>query len=72
MAESEKAKRERKSDPILMYGTGMVYAAQGKQAEALENIRELEAISDTSLSQAHWIAKIYAALNEKELCVFMA
>jgi serine/threonine-protein kinase len=31
LAELEKAKRERKNDPILIYGTGMVYAAQGKR-----------------------------------------
>ena len=69
LAELEKAKRERKSDPILIYGTGMVYAAQGKRAEALQIIKELEEMSGASLSQAHWIAKIYAALNEKELAL---
>ncbi len=67
LAELEKAKRERKSDPILICGTGMVYAAQGKRAEALEIIKELEEMSGASLSEAHWIAKIYAILNEKEL-----
>jgi serine/threonine-protein kinase len=67
LAELEKAKRGRKSDPILIYGTGMVYAAQGKRAEALQIIKELEEISGTSLSEAHWMAKIYAILNEKEL-----
>jgi adenylate cyclase len=67
LAELEKAKGERKSDPILIYGTGMVYAAQGKRAEALQVIKELEAMSGASLDQAHWIAKIYAALNEKEM-----
>ncbi len=65
--ELEKAKRERKSDPILIYGTGVVYAAQGKRAEALQIIKELEAMSGANLSEAHWIAKIYAALNEQEL-----
>jgi len=67
LAESEKAKGERKSDPILICGAGMVYAAQGKRAEALQIIKALEEMSGTSLSQAHWIAKIYATLNEKEL-----
>jgi TolB-like protein len=66
LAELEKAKRERKGDPILIYGTGMVYAAQGKRAEALQIIKELEEMSGASLSEAHWIAKVYAALNEKE------
>ncbi len=67
LAELEKAKGERKNDSILIYDTGMVYAAQGKRAEALQVIEELEEISGASLSQAHWIAKIYAALNENEL-----
>jgi tetratricopeptide (TPR) repeat protein len=69
LAELEKAKRERKNDPILIYSTGMVYAAQGKRAEALPFIKELENMSGASLSQAHWIAKIYATLNEKELAL---
>jgi tetratricopeptide (TPR) repeat protein len=67
LAELEKAKRERKDDPILIYDTGMIYAAQGKRAEALQAIKELEEMSGASMSQAHWIAKIYAALNEKEM-----
>jgi tetratricopeptide (TPR) repeat protein len=67
LAELEKAKRERKSDPISIYSTGMVYAAQGMRAEALQIIKELEEMSGASLSEAHWIAKIYATLNEKEL-----
>jgi TolB-like protein/Tfp pilus assembly protein PilF len=67
LAELEKAKRERKDDPFLIYETGMIYAAQGKRAEALQVIKELEEMSGASLSQAAWIAKIYATLNEKEL-----
>jgi TolB-like protein/Tfp pilus assembly protein PilF len=66
MAELENAKRERKNDPILIYDTGMVYAAQGKRAEALQIIKELEEMSGASLSEAQWIAKIHATLNEKE------
>jgi len=66
-AELEKAKQERKDDSILLYDSGMLYAAQGKREEALQMIKELEAMSGESLSQAHWIAKIYAALNEKEM-----
>jgi tetratricopeptide (TPR) repeat protein len=67
LAELEKAKGDRKDDPILIYDTGMVYAAQGKRAEALRSIEELEVMSGTNLSEAHWIAKIYATLNEKEM-----
>jgi serine/threonine-protein kinase len=65
-AEIEKAKDARKSDPLLIYSAGMAYAASGKQAEALQSIKELEAMSGASLSTAHWIAKIYATLNDKE------
>src|SRR5438034_10997964 len=67
LAELEKAKRERPSDPLLIYDTGKVYAAQGKRTEALQIIKELEEMSGANLSQAHWIAKICATLNEKEL-----
>ena len=66
-AEIEKAKDARKSDPLFIYSTGMAYAASGKQAEALQSIKELEAISGASLSTAHWIAKIYATLNDNEM-----
>jgi serine/threonine-protein kinase len=66
-AEIEKAKPVRKDDPLLIYSTGMAYAASGKQAEALQSIKDLEAISGASLSTAHWIAKIYATLNDKEM-----
>jgi tetratricopeptide (TPR) repeat protein len=67
LTELEKAQGERKNDSILIYDTGMLYAAQGKRTEALQVIKELEQMSGASLSQAHWIAKIYATLNEKEL-----
>jgi eukaryotic-like serine/threonine-protein kinase len=69
LTELEKAKQERKGDPILIYDTGMIYAAQGKRAEALQIIKDLEGISGASLSQAHLIAKIYATLNENEMAL---
>jgi hypothetical protein len=69
LAELEKAKRERKDDPILIFDSGMIYAAQGKRAEALQIVKDLEGISGASLSQAHLIAKIYATLNEKEMAL---
>jgi hypothetical protein len=50
----------------LIYDTGMIYAAQGKRAEALQIVKELEAMSGPNLAQAHEIAKICATLNEKE------
>jgi serine/threonine-protein kinase len=69
LAELDKAKRDRKNDPLLIYSTGMIYAAQGKRAGALQIIKELEQMSGASLSAAHMIAKIYATLNEKELAL---
>jgi TolB-like protein/Flp pilus assembly protein TadD len=65
-AEIEKAQDARRNDLLLIYSAGMAYAASGKQAEALQSIKELEAIAGSSLSTAHWIAKIYATLNDKE------
>ena len=65
-AEIEKAKAARKDDPLIVYSTGMAYAAAGKKPEALQEIKELEALAEGALSTAHWIAKIYATLNDKE------
>ena len=67
LAELENAKRARQSDPLLIYDTGMVYAAQGKRSEALQIIKELEEMSGTTLGQAQYMARIYATLKEKEL-----
>ena len=61
------AREEKRSDFDLRYGNGLRGA--GKRAEALQIIKELEEMSGASLSQAHWIAKIYATLNEKELAL---
>jgi hypothetical protein len=47
----------------------MIYAAQGKRAEALQIVKDLEGISDANSSQAHLISKIYATLNEKEMAL---
>jgi tetratricopeptide (TPR) repeat protein len=69
LAELEKAKGARKGDPILLFDTGMIYAAQGKRAEALQIIKNLDAVSGASLDQAHLIAKIYATLGDKEMAL---
>ena len=66
LAELEKLKRERKDEPVLLFCTGMIYAAQGKRTEALQIANELEARSGTTLTHALWIAKIYATLREPE------
>ena len=66
LAELDKAKQDRKNDPLLILDTGMVYAARGERAKALESIKQLEDLSGPGLDQAPWIAKIYATLNEKE------
>jgi tetratricopeptide (TPR) repeat protein len=67
--ELEKAKRERKDDPTLIYSSGMIAAARGKRSEALQIIKELEQMSGRSLIHAHLIARIHAMLNEKELAI---
>jgi TolB-like protein len=67
--ELEKAGRERRDEPLLTYSAGMVYAAQGKQIEALRIIEQLEQMSNVGLNHAHWIARIYATLNDKELAL---
>ena len=65
-AELEKAKRDRPNDPLLTYDYGMLYAARGQRSEALQMIKQLEQTSGVTLNQAHFIAKIYAVLNDKE------
>jgi TolB-like protein len=69
LSELEKAKRERKDDSMLIYASGMLYAAQGKRTEALQTVKDLEQISASGLDQSHWIAKIYATLNDKEMAL---
>lgn len=66
LAELEKAKRDRPNDPLLTYDYGMLYAARGQRTEALKVIKDLEETSRVTLNQAHFIAKIYAVLNDKE------
>jgi len=69
LAKLEQARRERKDDSILVFDEGMLHAARGEQTDALQAIRELEGRSGPSLDQAHYIAKIYATLNEKEMAL---
>jgi len=66
LAGLDKARQERVDDPLLVFSLGRVYAAQGKRAEALGAIKELEATEDKGLRHCEYIAQIYAALNEKE------
>ncbi|MCA1816767.1 MAG: protein kinase [Acidobacteria bacterium] len=66
LARLDQEMRARRDDPLLLYGAGLVYAAQGKRAEALARIKELERLSGTDYAQSEWIAKVYAALGEKE------
>ena len=69
LARLDEAKRSRKDDPILIYSTGIAFAAQNKRAEALEVIKQLEGMSGPELAEAQYIARIYAALNEKEMAL---
>jgi TolB-like protein/Tfp pilus assembly protein PilF len=69
LARLDEAKRSRKDDPILIYSTGIAYATQNKRAEALQMIKQLEGMSGTELAEAQYIARIYAALNEKEMAL---
>ncbi len=70
LTEIEKAEATRKDDPLLIYSAGVASAGAGKKPEALESIKELETMSGPGLSTAHWIAKIYATLNDKEMAFF--
>jgi TolB-like protein/Tfp pilus assembly protein PilF len=50
----------------LMASLGYAYAAGGKRAEAKRTLAEIKTISAHSYVSAFWVAKIYAALGEKE------
>ena len=64
-AELEKEKLQRKDDAILIESEGQLYAAQGRRAEALQVIQNLETISGADAT-AQYIAGIYVLLGEKE------
>jgi serine/threonine protein kinase/Tfp pilus assembly protein PilF len=66
LAALDKESRERKDDPVLILNRGMVYAAQDRRDEALKIVKQLEQLNGNDLSQAQWIAKIYAELHDKE------
>jgi TolB-like protein/Flp pilus assembly protein TadD len=64
--ENEKRKPERQDDPMLIMSAGLVYAAQGNRAEALQAIKTLEAMSGQDSREAMWIAKVHAQLGDRD------
>jgi serine/threonine protein kinase/tetratricopeptide (TPR) repeat protein len=58
------AKAQRPDDATVLFAEGMVFAAEGKGAEALRVIATLEPRNGPGLNQAHFIAKIYAELHD--------
>ena len=66
LAAIDKESRERKDDPILIFSRGMVYATQGRRAEALTMVKQLEQLNGSNLNQTLGIIKIYASLQDKE------
>jgi serine/threonine-protein kinase len=57
--------RTRTGDPLLVYSRAMVYASEGRRADAEKAIKHLEALSANG-SQSLLLAKIYATLNDKD------
>ena len=53
----------------MIYSTGIAFAAQNKRVEAFQVIKQLEGMSGTELAEAQYIARIYAALNDKEMAL---
>src|SRR5262249_33872801 len=66
LAKIAREEERRKDDPILIFSKCMIYAAQGKYAEADQAVHALRSLSGTDADQAQWIAKIYAQLGEKD------
>jgi len=65
----QKQKASRSDDLFLLYCEAMIDAASGKRSDALAIINQLEEKSGPDLRYASWIARIAAALNEKELAL---
>lgn len=66
LAAIDKESHVRKDDPVLIFDRGMVYAAQARRADALKILKQLEQLNGNDLIYAHLIAKIYAAMHDKE------
>jgi tetratricopeptide (TPR) repeat protein len=62
-------KVSRSDDQFLIYCEAMIDVAAGKRNEAFAIIKQLEKQSGPDLRFASWIARIAAALNEKELAL---
>jgi Flp pilus assembly protein TadD len=69
LADMQRARPGRGDDPIFIHSKGMLYAAQGKRAEALQVIKQLEQAAGPSLRYAQCIAMTYAVLNEPDLAL---
>lgn len=71
-AEIEKAKEARKGDPLFVYSTGMAYAASGNQAEALQIIKQLEAMAGATSEHCSLDCQDLRDLERQGAGVFMA
>ncbi|HKE56079.1 MAG TPA: tetratricopeptide repeat protein, partial [Pyrinomonadaceae bacterium] len=69
LRELEKASQQRQNDVFLSYSRGMIYAARGQKAEAIQIIHDIEKKSDNGVGFPQLIARIYAILNEKDLAL---
>ncbi|MEP6787927.1 MAG: winged helix-turn-helix domain-containing protein [Acidobacteriota bacterium] len=66
LVEIDKAKLARKDDPLLIGGSGMINAGKGNRFEAIAAINELKRLAPGEPRFAHWIAKIYSLLGDKD------
>jgi TolB-like protein/Flp pilus assembly protein TadD len=69
LAALAKARAERQDDSYLIYGTGVVYAAQGRREDAVGMIDELQRTAPSKSSVAHLIARIYATLKDNDAAI---
>jgi tetratricopeptide (TPR) repeat protein len=54
------------NSPLYLAQIGVAYASEGKQAEALQIVAQLQRTSTTRYLSPYGLAQIYAALNDKE------
>jgi TolB-like protein/DNA-binding winged helix-turn-helix (wHTH) protein/Flp pilus assembly protein TadD len=66
LAELQSAASLSGDNPLYLAQVGIAYASEGRQADALRIISQLQTASSTRYVSPYGLAQIYAALNDKE------
>jgi tetratricopeptide (TPR) repeat protein len=66
LTELQSATRLSAEDPLYLAQVGVAYASEGKKADALKIIGQLQATSSKRYVSPYGLAQIFAALNDEE------